>query len=111
MDLDNKQYIIASPDVIQTYVDEGVAGIKKMKGRCMLYEGFNGLEKATESYGGEYYPLTKKDALEINHLYDDTVYQGKYIDTRDGIRYMIIFTYCVRDGKMYNEKEIKVKEL
>lgn len=40
-----------------------------------------------------------------------TLYEGNYIDVRDGIRYHITFTYEIRDGEIFNEKEINKKEL
>ena len=40
-----------------------------------------------------------------------TVYQGYYIDVRDGIRVGITYLYQVKGKKMINQKEISIKKL
>lgn len=49
--------------------------------------------------------------LEYKYLKDETLYEGSYIDVRDNMRYLITVTYQLKDGEMFNEKEIKKKEL
>ena len=106
-----KTYIIGKEEVIKEFMHHGVAGVKKLRKPFMLHEGREGVMDAATNYGGEFKPLTKEEAIELNNLYDDTRYEGSYIDIRKGMRYHIRFTYQLKDGEMVNENEIEAKEL